>query len=342
MNTTNTNGNGQPLKTLVQAVKYFTDLNAAHDFFAKMRWPDGPACPRCGSKDVSYSPKYRRFECSHSHDRRQFTVKTGTIMEDSPLGLDKWAAAFWLEVNAKNSVSSYEIHRALGITQKTAWFMLHRIRLAVKSKSFEKIGGNGEIVEADETAIGGLSYNMHKAKREARITGRGNVGKSIVMGLLQRHSKNVPISQVDTHPLPNIQYDTMRNIIHRAVAPGTEMHTDAYQAYRTLGPDFIHKFIDHHETYVRENVHVNGLENFWSLFKRCIKGTHISVEPFHLAAYLDSEAFRFNLRDLNDGERFMLALRGMSGKRLTYKALIGALEGAPGSGKDAGNAGLPN
>jgi transposase-like protein len=329
-------------KTLVEAIKHFSNLDVAHDFFAKMRWPNGPVCPHCGSTQVTYMPKYRRYSCAKNHDSRQFTVKTGSVMEDSPLGLDKWAIAFWLEVNAKNSISSYEIHRAIGITQKSAWFMLHRVRLAVKNKSFEKIGGNGEIVEADETAIGGLAYNMHKAKREARITGRGSVGKSIVMGLLQRHSKNVPISQVDTHPLPNIQYDTMRNIIHKAVAPGTELHTDAYQAYRTLGPDFIHKFIDHHETYVRDNVHTNGLENFWSLFKRCIKGTHISVDPFHLAAYLDSEAFRFNYRDLKDGERFTLAVNGYHGKRLTYKALIGASEGAPGADKGAESGNLPN
>ena len=342
MDTTNTNGNGQPLRTLMQAVKYFADLNVAHDYFAKMRWPDGPICPHCGSKDVSYSAKYRRFECKHRHDRRQFTVKTGTVMEDSPLGLDKWASAFWLEVNAKNSISSYEIHRALGITQKSAWFMLHRIRLAIKSKSFDKIGGNGQIVEADETSIGGLAINMYKAKRKARITGRGNVGKAIVMGLLERKGRKAPISQINTYVLPNIQRDTMRDIIHSEVAAGTEMHTDAYQVYRTLGPDFVHKFIDHAETYVRDNVHTNGLENFWSLFKRCIKGTHISVDPFHLTAYLDSETFRFNYRDLKDGERFRLALKGMSGKRLTYKALIGVLEGAPGADKDAQSGNLPN
>jgi transposase-like protein len=132
MNTTNNNGNGQELKTLMQGVTYFSDRNAAHDFFAKMRWPNGPVCPRCGSADVEYSSKYRRFGCSHRHNRRQFTVKTATVMEDSPLGLDKWACAFWLEVNAKNSISSYEIHRGRGITHKSAWFMLHRIRLAVK------------------------------------------------------------------------------------------------------------------------------------------------------------------------------------------------------------------
>jgi len=172
MNAENTNGTGQQIKTLMQAVTHFADLNAAHDFFTKMRWPDGVVCPRCGSTDVRYSPTYRRFECSHKHDRRQFTVKTGTIMEDSPMGLDKWAVAFWLEVNAKNSISSYEIHRALGITQKSAWFMLHRIRFAVKSGTFTKMGGNGPI-ECDETYVGGLSKNMHLSRRRKAITGTG-------------------------------------------------------------------------------------------------------------------------------------------------------------------------
>jgi transposase-like protein len=341
MNTTNSN-NGHHPKTLLAAVRYFSDQQVAHDFFVKMRWPNGPVCPRCGSAEVGYQPKYRRFQCKHSHDGRQFTVKTGSVMEDSPLGLDKWALALWMEVNSKNSISSYEVHRAAGITQKSAWFLLHRLRFAIKEKSLEKIGGHGEIVEADETAIGGIAYNMHKAKREAKITGRGMSGKTIVMGLLQRHGKGTPISQIDTHVLPNTQYDTMRNIIHKTVEPGTEMHTDAYQAYRTLGPDFIHKFVDHHETYVKDMVHTNGLENFWSLFKRCIKGTHISVEPFHLAAYLDSEGFRFNYRDLDDGGRFTLAAKGLHGKRLTFKALTGALEVAPGSDKAAESESLPN
>jgi len=187
----NNNGSDKELKTLMQAVTYFSDLDIAHDFFAKMRWPNGPVCPRCGATTVKYSPKYRRFECSHRHDRRQFTVKTGTVMEDSPMGLDKWACAFWLEVNAKNSISSYEIHRALGITQKSAWFMLHRIRLAVKSNSFEKIGGKGEIVEADETFVVGLSKNMHKSRR-AKLTGTGGADKTAVMGLLARHTEDAP------------------------------------------------------------------------------------------------------------------------------------------------------
>src|ERR1700733_14808802 len=134
MNNDETTACGQP-QTLIEAVRYFSDLHVAHTFFARLRWSNGAVCPKCGSKNVRYLAKYRRYQCNQKHERRQFTVKTGTVMEESPLGLDKWAVAFWLEVNAKNSISSYELHRALGITQKSAWFMLHRIRLAVQTES---------------------------------------------------------------------------------------------------------------------------------------------------------------------------------------------------------------
>ncbi|MGD0388394.1 MAG: IS1595 family transposase [Tepidisphaeraceae bacterium] len=261
-------------------------------------------------------------------------------MEDSPLGLDKWAAAFWLEVNAKNSISSYEIHRALGITQKTAWFMLHRIRVAVKSNSFDKMGGDGRIIEADETFVGGLRANMHKDKREA-LTGRGSKGKTCVVGLLERHAdKKNKVRAVVLDDYVNKQ--SIHPVIHKNVEAGSHLYTDAHSAYQGLGDDYLHSFIDHAEKYVEGAIHTNGIENFWALFKRCIKGTHVSIDPFHLAAYVDSEAFRFNYRTLHDGERFTLALKGMSGKRLTYKALTGALEGAPGSDKDAGSGALPN
>ena len=184
-------------KTLVEAVKFFSDLDVAHSFFAKMRWPNAPVCPRCGSTAVHYMPKYRRFSCSKNHDSRQFTVKTGSVMEDSPMGLDKWAVAFWLEVNAKNSISSYEIHRALGITQKSAWFMLHRIRFALKQKSFEKMGGKGAVVEADETMVGGLAANMHKHIRDRKVgRRRGGAHMATVMGLLERHEgKKLALSE---------------------------------------------------------------------------------------------------------------------------------------------------
>jgi transposase-like protein len=285
-------------------------------------------------------PKYRRFQCSHSHAGRQFTVKTDSIMEDSALSLDKWAVAFWLEVNAKNSISSYEIHRALGITQKSAWFMLHRIRLAVKSKSFKKIGGNGKVIEADETFVGGLSRNMHLSNRR-KLTGTGAADKTAVGALLMRHDVKRH-STVRARVLPNVRRSSLHGMIHQNVKPGSTIYTDAWQAYRQLSPSFLHDFVDHANAYVRGAVHTNGLENFWALFKRCIKGTHVSIEPAHLEAYVDSEAFRFNHREMNDGGRFLKAASGFHGKRLTYDALIGVSGLSPVPGNDAASAQFPN
>jgi transposase-like protein len=330
-------------KTLIQALRYFSDLDVAHEFFVNVRWPDGVVkCPHCGATGAKYLAKYRRYECVNKHPRRQFTVKVGTIMEDSPLGLDKWAVAFWLEANAKNSISSYEVHRALGITQKSAWFMQHRIRLAMQTESFTMMGANGSPVEADETFIGGLARNMHRSRRERTITGTGGAGKAAVMGLLDRHGGGKGHSTVRTFVMDKLNRDSLHPVIHKHVEAGALVFTDAMRGYRGLNETFIHGVIDHAEKYVDGIIHTNGLENFWALFKRCIKGTHVSVEPFHLFRYLDSEGFRFNNRKLTDGERLMLAMVGMSGKRLTYKALIGASEGTPGSDNSEENAGLPN
>ncbi|MCY2952223.1 MAG: IS1595 family transposase [Planctomycetota bacterium] len=331
-------------KTLLESVRYFSDLDVAHAFFTKMRWPDGVVrCPACDSIDVKFLAKYRRWECKNKHPRRQFTVKVGTIMEDSPLGLDKWAVAFWLEANAKNSISSYEIHRALGITQKSAWFMQHRIRLAMQSEGSVKIGGAGGAgVEVDETFIGGLARNMHKSRRDKVITGTGGSGKTVVMGLLERHGGK-KCSQVRATVIPDTRKETLHPIIRHNVEPGAEVFTDEHAGYTGISSEYVHGVINHAEAYVNGNIHTNGMENFWALFKRCIKGTHISVEPFHLFRYLDSECFRFNNREVEDGDRFRLALRGMTGKRLTYKGLTGDLELHPTS-NDSGvaNANLPN
>lgn len=329
--------------TLVEAVRYFSDLDRAHEAFTKVRWPDGiVCCPHCGSTAVTALPKYRRWECKEKHPRRQFTVKVGTIMEDSPMSLDKWAVAFWLEVNAKNSISSYELHRALGITQKSAWFMLHRIRLATQQGSLVKLGGEGSPgVEVDETYIGGLARNMHKSRRDKVITSTGGVDKTAVMGLLDRHGEK-GISQVRTQVVDDRKAETLHAIIHKNVEHGSQVMTDELAGYRGLEADFIHGVINHAEKYVDGHIHTNGLENFWALLKRCIKGTHVSIEPFHLFRYLDSECFRFNNRHMDDGERFQAVLKGIDGKRLTYKALIGALEDRPGSDSDGASAAPAN
>ncbi len=307
-------------KTLQEAIKYFAEYQNAHNFMLQVRWPGGRVCcPNCGSVRVRYIRTRRQWECREQHTKKRFSLKTGTIMEDSPLPLEKWLAALWLEVNCKNSISSYEIHRALGVTQKTAWFMLHRIRHALHIGSFDKkLCG---VVEADETAIGGLAKNMHKHVRDRRIgKGTGAAGKTVVMGLLSRGG------EVRTEIMREMHVKAIRAKVEKHVEPGSQLMTDELYAYKTLADSYVHQFVNHTVKYVNGNVHTNGLENFWSLFKRCIKGTHISIEPCHLAAYLDSETFRFNNRKLKDGGRFVMGAGGFQGKRLTYKALIGASE----------------
>ncbi|MCE9589647.1 MAG: IS1595 family transposase [Planctomycetes bacterium] len=316
--------------TLLQAIRTFADQDVAIEFVAKLRWPNGVECPTCGRKDVRYLENQRRWQCKSVHAKRQFSVKVGTIFEDSPLGLDKWLPAVWLITNAKNGISSYEIHRALGVTQKTAWFMLHRIRLAMKTGSFEKkMGGGGKIVEADETFVGGKARNMHKAVRDRRIgTGTGAFGKTVVAGLLERNTADGH-STVRTAVIPAVRQDTLHPLVRGNVETGSELHTDALHAYKALGGDFIHRFVDHAECYVKDNVHTNGLENFWSLLKRSINGTYVAVEPFHLLKYVDEQAFRFNNRKTTDGNRFVKVMGDVAGRRMTYKALIGASEVPP-------------
>jgi len=299
-------------KTLMEAIKYFSDPDAALSFMASLRWPDGPTCPQCESKEYSFLSTRRVWKCKSC--KKQYTVKQGTIMEDSPLGLDKWLCAIWMIANCKNGISSYEIHRGIGITQKSAWFLLHRIRLAMQTGTFNKLAGP---VEADETFVGGKAKNMHKDKREAKIKGRGSVGKAIVMGILERHG------EVRAKVIADTSRETLHAEIKENVAPGAQVFTDAWPAYEGLSPEYVHEFVNHTEEYVRGAVHTNGIENFWSLLKRGLKGTYIAVMPFHLFRYVDEQAFRFNNRKFNDSERFLMTCSQMSGRRLTYKKLIG-------------------
>jgi transposase-like protein len=306
------------LDTLQEAIVYFSNPVNCREYVAARRWPDGITCPRCGNKKVTFLEKYNRWQCGARHDNRQFTVKTGTIFEDSPLGLDKWLAAMWQVVNCKNGVSSYEVHRAIGVTQKTAWFMDHRIRLALQSGSLNKIGGQGREVEADETFIGGKARNMHIAKRKRRITGTGTKDKTAVMGILERGGK------VRATVVPNRKKAALQAEVKKHVEAGAALYTDALLSYEGLASDYAHQVVDHAVQYVDGRIHTNGLENFWSLLKRGISGTYISVEPFHLFRYLDEQTFRYNNRkDMNDGQRFDLAVRQIIGKRLTWNQLTG-------------------
>jgi transposase-like protein len=305
-------------KTLLEAIRYFADLDVATEYVARLRWPDGPVCPKCGVLDEKhyYIKSRRLWKCRAC--KKQFSVKVGTIFEDSPIGLDKWLAAIWMIANCKNGVSSYEIHRSIGVTQKTAWFMLHRIRLSMQTGTFEKLSGE---VEVDETFIGGKARNMHESKREQKIAGRGASGKVAVMGLLERHG------EVRTRVVPDTKRRTLQVEVREHVEPGSEVHTDALRSYWGLDPEYVHKVVDHAERYVDGHVHTNGLENFWSLLKRGIKGTYISVEPYHLFRYLDEQAFRFNNREGKDADRFAATTGAVAGRRLTYRDLTGKPSG---------------
>ncbi len=306
-------------ETLIDAVRYFGDPDVCLSFVAGLRWPDGPVCPACGAAEPSFLSTRRLWKCRGC--QKQFSVKVGTIFEDSPIGLDKWLPALWMVGNCKNGVSSYEVARALGVTQKTAWFMAHRIRLAMQTGSFRKLGGE---VEVDETFIGGSARFMHKTKR-ARVVkgGRGMVGKVAVMGLLERHGDDGH-SRVVTRVVGDTKTRTLHDKVTEHVTPGAEVFTDALASYRHLDAQYVHRVIDHAEAYAKGRIHTNGLENFWSLLKRAIKGTYVSVEPFHLFRYLDEQSFRYNARKLTDAMRFVRVLRGIIGKRLTYGRLIGS------------------
>jgi transposase-like protein/IS1 family transposase len=301
-------------KTLQEAIGYFSDPERCFQYAVSFRWPDGKVtCPRCGSQEHSFISTRKIWFCKGC--KRQFTVKVGTIFEDSPLGMDKWMTAMWLVVNCKNGISSCEVARSLGITQKSAWFMVHRLRLALQDKDGGKLGGE---VEVDETYIGGLSRNMHASKRRARITGTGGMDKVAVLGILKRGGK------VRSSVIGKTDMDTLHGKVHANVEKGSELFTDAWQSYTGLIRDFKHQVIDHAKAYAIENVHTNGLENYWSLLKRTIKGTYVSVEPFHLFRYLDEQAFRYNNReDMNDSDRFTSAMMHVAGRRLTWDKLTG-------------------
>ena len=303
--------------SLIEAGRFFSDPDRCLNFLVAMRWPTGVTCPTCGSKRVSFLSTRRLWKCSQKHDRRQFSIKVGSIFEDSPLPLDKWLVAMWLIINCKNGVSSYEVSRALKVTQQTAWFMLHRIRKAMQRGSFGKFGGAGP-VEVDESMIGGLARFMHKDKKAAKITGTGGAGKELVVGLLDRETGKVRVKHV-----ANRRRGTLQQEVRANVEPGSEVFTDELASYIGLDKDYVHKFVNHAEKYVEGNVHTNGIENFWSLLKRGLKGTYVSVEPFHLFRYLDEQAFRYNERKGNDGDRFVEAASTAFGRRLTYKELIG-------------------
>jgi len=298
-------------KSLIAAVRYFSDLAVCNRYMKRIKWPDGkPVCPHCQSENVTEIASRPILQCRAC--RKQCSFKTGTIFEDSPLGLDKWFPAVWSVANAKNGISSHELARALGVTQKTAWFMTHRIREAMTTGTFRKLSGT---VEADETFIGGESRNMHKHIREKKIRGRGSVGKRIIQGLLERGG------EVRAQVVESTEARDLHPVIISNVEKGSALMTDSAASYEALADRYVHEQVNHAIEYVRDNVHTNGIDNFWALFKRCIKGTHIQLSPFHLQRYVDEEVFRFNARKTDDAGRFDRVMANVPGRRITYRLL---------------------
>jgi transposase-like protein len=307
-------------QTLQQAIVFFSDPDNCLNYIVARRWPNGVTCPNCGRTDVTFIPARRVWQCKTRHPKSQFSVKVGTVFEDSPLGLDKWLPAVWMIASCKNGISSYEIHRALGVTQKTAWFMLHRIRLAMQDSGGLLCGE----VEVDETFIGGKARNMHKKKRDAKITGRGPKDKEIVFGMVERGGR-VRVAHVETRGGEELQ-----SHIRQCVEAGAAIFSDELPSYDGLGDDYRHDIINHAVEYVNGNTHTNTIENFWALLKRGLHGTYVSVEPFHLFRYIDEQAFRYNNRkDMNDGDRFSAVVSQIAGKRLTYDELTGKVGETP-------------
>ena len=323
-------------KTLQQAIQHFSDEQVCIDAVAAMRWPDGPECPACGHKEHYYLKTQKRWKCKDCS--KQFSVKVGSIFEDSAIPLNKWLVALWMLVNCRNGVSSYEVARTVGITQKSAWFVLHRLRLALKNSSILKLGSEGGPVEADETFVGAKTKTMHKSRlKKIRAAQNLNVipsenpyaNKTVVFGMLDRQARKVRAMVV-----PNIKRSTLQEQILNNIKGGSVVYTDEYAPYKqVLSSGFVHDCVNHMETYVNGRVHTQGIENFWSLLKRGLRGTYVAVEPYHLDRYIDEQVFRYNHRKdangnkLNDADRFNIALSQVAGKRLTFAEVTGKVGG---------------
>ena len=304
----------------------FADREFAHEFVVQLRWPNGIVCPTCGSKDVqkivrevysrSKHPKpphqHTIWRCKSDHPKREFSAKTGTIFEESPIGFDKWLPAMWLLSANKNGISSVELGKALHLTQKTTWFVLHRIRLAMTTGTYEKLTGE---IESDETYVGPKSRSLNRRVSGKKAAGP-QAGKTSVMGILQRGGN------IRAFVVPDAKQETLIPKIIEHVGPGAMIYTDELRSYHALKAGYVHKVINHAERYVDGNIHTNGVESFWAMLKRAIFGSYIHVDPIHLDRYVSEQVFRFNTRELHDAPRFVRAVRGGVGKRLTYQDLI--------------------
>jgi transposase-like protein len=309
-------------KTLQQATVYFADPDNCINFLVSRRWPDGVVkCPICGTEGAKFMPAPRRvWQCKKRHPRSQFSIKVGTIFEDSALPLDKWLMVMWMIANCRNGISSHEIARAVGVTQKSAWHMLHRVRLAMKDVMPAKLGNSGP-VEADECFIGPKPQAMHADRRlKLKVGANGYADKIAVFGMLDRDTR-----QVRAKVVPNAKRETLQAQILAGVERKATVYTDRWSGYDGLAArEFIHDTVNHSVEYVKGQVHTQSIENFWSLLKRGLTGTYVAVEPFHLDRYLDEQMYRFNNRiNTDDAMRFTKLVDQIVGKRLTYAELTG-------------------
>ena len=297
--------------TLLEVVNLFRIEEDAKSWIATLRWPDGPACPFCGTSNVQCGIKHKTMthRCRECDGKPMFSLKTGTVMEGSKLKYRPWAIAIYLFTTNIKGVSSLKLHRELGIGQKAAWFMLHRLRKAYELEAGPFQGP----VEVDETYMGGKRRNMPKSRRK-ELNGRGAVGKVAVVGIKDRTSKKVSAEVVE-----NTDSDTLQGFVQYNVEYGATIYTDEHRAYEGL-PN--HETVKHSVgEYVRDQVHTNGLESFWSMLKRGYHGIYHKMSPKHMRRYVSEFSGRHNLRELDTIDQMNSLLLGMEGKRLRYKDL---------------------
>lgn len=294
---------------------HFNDDEAARKHLEAMRWPEGPICPHCGTIGTAYArSKPGLYRCAETGCRKDFTVTVGTLFERSHIPLSTWFKAVYLLCSSKKGMSAHQLHRMLGITYKSAWFMAHRIREGMRESHAAPLGGRNKVVEADETYVGGKEANKHKDKRTPGRQGGG--GKEAVVSLVERDG-NVHSSHV-----PSVNAKTLGPIMQAQVDAATYLMTDESRVYPPIGKEFNgHGTVNHSiGEYVRGGFwHTNTVENYFSILKRGLIGTYHHVSAEHLKRYVGEFDFRYNSREVSDIERADLAMKGIEGKRLLYR-----------------------